>query len=130
MIERRLLVWFVEMLCQAVLIPIVEMALAGFPRDSPWAFVVLVWSFSVFIMLGSGYLLTTVVFRLLVTTKQIWAYPVVAAFLFVIHLQFFNTGFDPLFKIGLQIGGAVVVFVCTMIGSWFLRKWQQAAIPN
>jgi hypothetical protein len=80
-----------------------------------------------FFMLGSGYLLTTGFFGIVWRSSIPWVYPVIAATLFVIHVQFFATGWEVETKVPVQVGGACIVFGCTFFGGLLLRKWAHTA---
>lgn len=81
-------------------------------------------TFAVF-MVGSGYLLTTAIAAgsRLRNLKQ-WIYPLVVSALFVVHVQFFASGWDIATKTPVQVIGASVSFFCAFIGNWLVRRWS------
>ena len=77
-------------------------------------------------MFTSGYLLTTVIVRALWISVKVWAFPLVAAALFLIHFQIMNGAmggeWQPQIKMRIRVAGVVAVFGCTLLGSFGLRK--------
>lgn len=127
LILKRLAVWLLETSCEALLLGLFLIILSGtdqlgFAKDLLAAFV---WTV-VLLFWGSGYLLTTAIFGLVWRSRRLWLYPAIAAALFITHVQFFATGWTPSTKLPVQVAGACIVFACTLVGGWFLRKWLQA----
>lgn len=128
LILKRLAMWSGEMLCEALLITLFLTVLwkgkgQSILRDDIG--VIFMGTAFVF-MVGSGYLLTTGFFGVVWRSPIPWAYPAIAATLFSGHVQFFATGWDAWTKVPVQVGGACIVFACTLAGNYFLRKWVQA----
>jgi hypothetical protein len=126
LILKRLVVWAVETLCEALLLMVFLTTLwrqSGQSSliDDLWlTFVGTVFVF----MVGSGYLLTTALVGVVWRSARPWVYPTIAAALFVIHVQFFATGWTLPTRAPVQMGGASIVFACAFIGNWFLRRWS------
>lgn len=129
LILKQLAVWSLETLCEALLLMVFltivwrdagQSSLAG---DLALTFVGTAFVF----MVGSGYLLTTAIFGVVWRSPNPWVYPAIASALFVIHVQFFATGWTSSTKVPVQVGGACIVLACTVVGGRFLRKWAQAA---
>jgi hypothetical protein len=79
-------------------------------------------------MFATGYLATTAVARMLISTRVLWIYPVVAAVLYSIHLEIMfvamrGTGWTRGEQLVVRMGGAAVVFVCALGCSVLLRRW-------
>jgi hypothetical protein len=125
LILKRLAVWAVETLCEALLLMLFlttlwrESGQSSLIDDLGLTFVGTAFVF----MVGSGYLLTTALFGVVWRSARPWVYPTIAAALFIIHVQFFATGWTSTTKAPVQAGGACIVLACTFIGNWFLRKW-------
>jgi hypothetical protein len=125
MILKRLAVWSIETLCEAVLLMTFLTALWR-EQSSLSDYLVSTFVGSLFFfMVGSGYLITTAIFGVLWRSTKAWVYPAIAATLFIVHVQFFATGWDPSTKVPVQIGGACIVFVCTVAGNHFMWWWVQ-----
>jgi hypothetical protein len=124
---KRLFVWFVEMSGEALLLGMLWAVLhnAG-----------LLFSISATVgvfMFGSGYLVTTAVLRALWGGPRLLLYSTVAVALFLTHLQIFfvaTGGLTMSERLRLTVGGICAVFACTLVGGWFLRKWEQRAAKS
>jgi hypothetical protein len=83
-------------------------------------------------MYGSGYLLTTAIVGVFLRSRNPWVYPTVAVALFVAHEQFLFTGWKlpDASHLMTQAFGACIVFGCTFIGNWLLRKRAKASIQR
>lgn len=125
---KRLTVWLLEILCQALLLMMFLTFLGGLGEDSGQrnladdlviAFVATVVVF----MVGSGYLVTTAICRVAWKSQNLWAYSAAAAVLFVVHEQFLFTGLSvpSVLNVQIQVAGACIAFICTFVGGWFLR---------
>jgi len=128
LILKQLAIWSVETLCEALLLMVFLTVLwrgAGQSRLGDDLRLTFFGTIFVF-MLGSGYLLTTAIFGVFWRSTNPWVYPAIAAALFVAHVQFFATGWDPSTKVPVQVGGGCIVFGCTFLGTWYLRRFAQA----
>ena len=130
MILTRLSVWFGEMVSALLFLSVLSLTLAG--RSEQWSrcedfALVLVWTAAVF-MFGSGFLVTTGVVGVFFRSQSQWCYPTVAALLFIAHDQFFYTGLKvpDTAQAQYQVAGGCIVFICTSVGTWYLRKWGRA----
>jgi hypothetical protein len=124
-IVKRFAIWVAEILGQGLLLSLLLIVLSpsstrGFARDLWTAFIATVVVF----MFGSGYLLSTAIVGIGFRGSRLWLYPVIAALLFVIHEQVFFSGWTPpdFSHLATQVGGACIVFFCTLAGSRFLRN--------
>ena len=128
MILKRLAMWSVETLCEALLLMVFltvlwrEQGQSSLADDLGLAFVGTTFVF----MVSSGYLFTTGLFGVVWRSPIPWVYPAIAVALFIAHVQFFATGWTAHTKVPVQVGGACIVFACTFLGTRSLRKWAQA----
>jgi hypothetical protein len=131
-ILKRLVVWFLETSSEVLLLCSFLGVFSTFAygagdvrtRDV-FAFLVAI---SVVFMAQFGYLLTTVIVRILWTNRTPWLHPVVSAVLFSIHLQIFffvTRGLHLSERLAINVGGACVVFACTFAGGQALRNWEK-----
>lgn len=128
LILKRLAVWVLETLSTAFLIGMIMYAVGGGwagPAKENAFLGVLTWAGLVLtaFMFGSGYLFTSAIFGIFYRGKRAWQYPAIAAGLFVIHLQFFATGWTQFEKLSYQALGVFVVLACDFAGNLLLRKW-------
>lgn len=127
MILRRLAVWLVETSCEVPLLIALSFALSGrsSQRSLTDDLALLFFGTAIVFMIGSGYLLTTAIFGILLRSQTPWVYPAIAATLFVAHEQLLFTGWKlpDASHVKTQALGACIVFACTFSGNWFLRKW-------
>lgn len=127
LVLKQLAAWSIETFCEALLLMVFLTILWRESGRSSVADDLGLTLVSAFVfMLGSGYLLTTGIFGVLWRSTNPWVYPAIAAALFVAHVQFFATGWDPSTKVPVQAGGACIVFGCTFLGTWCLRRFAQA----
>lgn len=131
LILKRLAVWALEMLAVTLLLGILLYVSWGpYPGPGQHDFLRDVARYTavtaVVFMFGSAYLLTTATFGIVLRGQRLWLYPLVAALLFVIHLQFYASGWTSSQKLPIQVFGACIVVACTLAGGWLLRRWVQA----
>jgi|SRR5271165_1009725 len=81
-----------------------------------------------------GYYLTRAFFGVVWRSQTLWAYPALAAALFVAHMHFAFIRLKPdmspmgrATELPFLAGGACVVFACAFAGNWLLRRWAQTA---
>jgi hypothetical protein len=81
-----------------------------------------------------GYYLTRAFFGVIWRSQTLWAYPALAAALFVAHMHFAFVRLKPdlspmgrATELPFLAGGACVVFACAFAGNRLLRRWTQAA---
>lgn len=129
LILMRLITWSLEIALEVLLLMALLFALSGtsrntFSRDLALAFFGVAFVF----MVGSGYVLTTAICRIVVPITRLWIYSVIAATLFVVHEQSLFRGriMPDASDLRIILPGAGIVFACTLIGSWVLRKWIRA----
>ena len=136
-ILKRLSVWLLETSCEAVLLSvllyIVAYIVAEASPDHNFAsglgdLRLLFLGTVIVFMLGTRYLLTTVILRVVWKSQRLWLYSAVATVLFLAHLLYFYLeagGWTLSLQLPVGAGGACIVFACTFVGSWLLRKWEQ-----
>jgi hypothetical protein len=136
LILKRVTVWLLEMFSEAILLSVLltVSSIREGPRPFQWSFVkellFAVSAITYVFMWHSGYLLTTAVLRIVWKRPRLWLYSVVAVVVFLIHLQvifLIASGWTASERLPVQVGGACIVYGCTFVGSWFLRKWVQAS---
>jgi len=123
---KRLLVWAAEIVCEIPLLIALLFIIAD-PRPSVSLVAIRFGLFvTTFLMVGSGYVLTTAIAGVFFRTRTLWVYPATSALLFIFHHQLFTNGWTPPVTNQLrdQAGGASIVFACTCVGTWLLRKWE------
>lgn len=127
---KRLLVWFLETVLEALLISVVLVCLLGdnqhrYAKDVAVSFV---WIGTMFF--GTGYLFTTAIARAASQGRFIRLYPGVALVLFLIHIEILNHSaggiFDAPKRAVIRIAGACIVLTCTFVGNLLLRRWTSA----
>jgi hypothetical protein len=126
-ILKRLAVWLLEMVLQAVLLGLVLIGLYGHDRFS-FARGLLIYADSIFVFFFlTGYLLTTAIARAVWKSRTLWLYSIVAAILFVLHFALLNVGlggaFAPHDRKIVVIAGPVVAFLTTLAGTIAVRRW-------
>ena len=133
LILKRLCVWFVETVTEALLLGIVLAVLLGHDQN---AFVkdVLIYSTAIsYMFLVTGYLLSTAVVRALWRGQTLWSYPAIATALFFIHFEIMNVGvegaFHPKDRLPICVAGACITVASTLAGTLILRKWAAVRIP-
>ena len=126
LILKRLAVWLLETLSEAVLVGAFLSVLAWADDSTFRGLLLLITGTAVLFMVGSGYLLTTAIFGVVWRSQRLWLYPAVAAVLFISHVQFYVTGWETSLMLQVQAGGACIVFACTFVGNCILRKWVHA----
>lgn len=129
MIFKRLVVWLLEILVEGFLLGCLlgALTLPNFISLLPGAWV-LGLAVSVVLFLN-GYYVTKALFGLMWKGQKSLLYPAIAATLFVLHMYIFYLRAKPDMSglprviLPFQIGGACIVFACTFVSGWFLRKW-------
>ncbi len=126
LIQKRLLVWPIELFLGAVLLGLYFYFLSGAITDHAFLrdILFLVSGIALVFMWGSGYVLTTAILGLLWRSEKMWLYPSIAAILFVLHVQFFVTNWDLGKKSVVEARGAIIMLGCTLLGNCVLRKWR------
>lgn len=81
-----------------------------------------------------GYYLTRAFVGVVWRSQTLWAYPALAAPLFVAHMYFAFVRLKPdmsqrakATELPFLAGGACIVFACAFVGNWLLLRWTQAA---
>ena len=125
LILKRLAMWSGETLCEALLITLFLTVLwTGKGQSSLRDDIGVIFMGTAFVfMVGSGYLLTTGIFGVVWRSPVFWVYPVIAAALFIFHVQFFADGWTSSTKVPVQVGGACIVAACTFAGNRLLLTW-------
>lgn len=128
-ILKRLAVWLLETLAAAILITVFLAIIWRKPGQTRFLEDLrLMFGLTfVLIMVATGYLLTMALVGVVWRSAIPWVYPMIAATLFILHVQFFVDGWTAKEKFPVQIGGACIVFACCYCGNWFLNRWNEAA---
>lgn len=133
LILKRLTIWLLETACVTLLLSFLLMILAWVEETGPFVSrlglahdMLIALAMAAIFMVNTGYVLTTAVSRIVWRSHSFWAYPAVAAVLFLAHLQYLfreASGQSSSERLAIRVGGACVVVACTLVGSWLLRKW-------
>ena len=126
LILKRLMVWFVETLFEAILLGLALIKLFGYDQHAFGKSLGLYVSGILLMSFTTGYLLTTAVARGAWRGQEWWSYSVIAVALFLVHSEIFfvvSGGSTRSEKLSMQIAGACIVFACTFLGSYVLRMW-------
>src|SRR5258708_28161445 len=129
LILKRLIVWFVETFCEAMLLGLALIGLFGYDQNAFGKSLGLYVSGILVLSFTTGYVLTTAIARGAWKGQRWWSYSVIAVVLFLVHSQIFfvvSGGSTRPEKLSMQIAGACIVFACTLAGTFALRKWAPA----
>ena len=129
MLLKRLAVWFLETLFEAMLLGLVLIGLFGYDQHALGKSLGLYVSGILLLSFTTGYLLTTAIARGAWKGQGWWSYSAVAVALFLVHSQIFfvvSGGSTRSEKLSMQMAGACIVFACTFVGTLALRKWAPA----
>ncbi len=125
LILKRFAIWLFETSLGALLLGLALIGLFGYYQHAFGRSLGLYVSGIVLFSFTTGYLLTTVVARIVWKGQKLWSYSAIAAVLFLIHSEVFfvvSGGSTRLQKLLIQAVGACVVFACTFLGSVILQK--------
>jgi hypothetical protein len=133
-ILKRLATWLLEILLELFILSVFLIVVSIPNGPSQWGFrkdlLFGMASIAVMFMWGTGYLITTCIAGLFLRGQQLWFYPVLAGILYLAHLNYMfvalKFGWSLSEKLWFDIGGACIVFACTLAGSYALRKWGKA----
>ena len=135
LILKRFAIWVLELSCEALLFSLLLSFLGGppyrhdFPEDLWFGAAVVVIAF-----LNTGYAITTALFGVLWRSPTLWVYPTITAILFVAIFQIITisqgSGWSLSTKLFFQGFGIGIVFACTFVGTYLLRKWTASQIPD
>jgi hypothetical protein len=124
---KRLVVWLIETLSEALLLGTVLIALLGYDQKAFFKDLSVYSSGVVLLFFTTGYILTTAVVRAVWSGRALWLYPTVATGLFLIHFEIMNVllrgAFAPSDRLRIRAAGACIVILCTIAGTLALRKW-------
>ena len=129
MLLKRLAVWFLETLFEAMLLGLALIVLFGYDQHAFGKSLGLYVSGILLMSFTTGYLLTTAVARGAWRGQEWWSYSVIAVALFLVHSEIFfvvSGGSTRSEKLSMQMAGACIVFACTFVGTLVLRKWAPA----
>ncbi len=127
LILRRLAIWFLETLLEALLLAVFFSIWLGcdFHECGHGIWLTFVWIGLMFF--STGYLLTTGIARAVWRGSTVKLYPVVGAVLFLFHFEILNYDVGGISnlktRIALRIAGVCIVVACTYTGNLILRKW-------
>lgn len=127
-IIKRWVVWFVETTSEILLVSLFLIALFGYGRRAPGGEEFYVFVAAVcWISYRTGYLLTTLIFRTFLRGRTLWLYPAIASSLVFIHFEILNVTaggiYDRSTRIRILVASICIVFACTLVGSFALRRW-------
>jgi hypothetical protein len=124
---KRIAVWFIETSSEALLLGLVLTLLLGHDQHAFMKDVFIYSSGISLLFFSTGFLITTLIARAVWRGWRPWLYPVVATALFFVHFEIMNLGvggaFEPPARLRIRVAGACIVFVCTLAGTFALRKW-------
>ena len=126
LILKRLTVWFVEILFEAMLLGLALAGLFGYDQNAFGKSVERYVSGILLLSFTTGYLVTTAIVRLAWKGQSWWSYSAIAVALFLAHSQLFfvvSGGSTLLERLSMQMAGACIVFACTFAGTLALRRW-------
>jgi hypothetical protein len=122
---KRLVVWLLETSCEALLLGLFLAIPTADLRDFTKGLLGFTFGIAL-VSVTTGYVATTGIFRLVISSQGLWLYPIVATILFFIHLQIFigdGGVFTPPMRLRVRVGGACIVLACTLAGNFALQKW-------
>lgn len=125
MLQRRLVVWTLETLCEIPLLAVLLILLSNPGQGVRWFDIHFAIFGVVVFMVASGFVFTTVVAGTLIWRQnRATIYPLVAAALYLAHAQLFLNGLSAPERrqVLLLATGALVVFACTFVGGRFLTQ--------
>ena len=126
LILKRLMVWFVEILFEAMLLGLALIGLFGYDQHAFGRSLGLYVSGILLLSFTTGYLVTTGIARGAWKGQRWWTYSAISVALFLVHSQIFfvvSGGSTRPEKLSIRIAGVCIVFVCTLAGTFALRKW-------
>ena len=126
MILKRLIVWFVETIFEAMLLALALIGLFGYDQHAFGKSLELYVSGILLLSFTSGYLVTTAIARGAWKGQSWWSFSAIAVTLFLAHSEivFVVSGASTLpERLSMQMAGACIVFACTFAGTLALRKW-------
>lgn len=125
-LPKRLVVWVVEMISVAIAMGPVLVLISGRTTGASLARDVIEGQVlaGTFLFM-SGFAITTAFLSAFSGRKRLWLYPLISAALWVAHVQFLSSGVSLPDKsnLGIKMAGALVVLLCTSIGTYCLRRW-------
>ena len=127
LILKRLSIWLVETCFEVLLLGLALLAMFGYDQGAFVKGLGFYTSALTLLSVTTGYLLTTVVARGAWKSHKLWSYSAVATVLFLIHSQIFfhaATGATKSERLSMQLAGCCIVFACTFLGSFVLRRWM------
>lgn len=130
LIFERLLVWLLEVSSELVLLAVFLTLYFGHGRPGDVRSLWFTLLFTAFQLIAAGYLFTTLVSRLVWSTRRAWYYPPAAVLLFLVHseIDFNSMGQWPRWeRLFIQMVGGCIVFGCTYLGSYLLGRWTRQA---
>lgn len=134
MVIKRLTIWLFEIALEVVLLGVVLAVVLGHDQNAFIKDVFLYGSGILLLFFTTGYLFTTAIVRAFWKGKSAWLYPCVGVALFFLHFEIMNVGmggaFEPTDRFRIRIAGAVIVLICTIIGTLLLRRWSLSAAES
>jgi len=125
---KRLSVWFGETLCGAIILGLFSTVMLRVPEYSVAKLLGASLFWIIYVSGRTGYAFTTLICRLLWSSKKVLRYPVCAAALCIIHGLYYFLATDtgtPRGRFTMLTVGAFAAFVSTLAGSYVLLRWEQ-----
>lgn len=126
LILKRLVVWLIERLVEALLLGVLLGYLAHIRLAYFYAYALAV----LFVLYAHGYYFTTAFFGVLWRKSNTWFYAAIISLLFLIHAYIAFVRLQPSFtpearvlKLPLLLFGASLVFACSYTGQRILNTW-------
>jgi uncharacterized protein involved in response to NO len=119
-------VWFIETSSEALLLGFSLIGLFGYDQHAFGKSLGFYVSGVLLLSFTTGYLLTTAIARAIWKGQSWWSYSVIAIALFFVHSEVFfavSGGSTRSEELSIQAAGALIVFVCTVAGTFILGKW-------
>jgi hypothetical protein len=135
-IIKRLAVWLCEMALQAVLLGLFLIVSHWSDENAFGKDLLFFFEATALLFFTTGYLFSIAIVRAIWKTRRLWLYPAIATVLFLIHFEIMNVAvhgaFEPSERLRFRTACACIVFACTFLGSWILRKWMRTggSTPN
>jgi hypothetical protein len=131
LISKRLAVWFLETVFQALLLGLSLSFVLGHDRQAFFKDALIYGGAISFMFLSAGYLVTTGISRAFWNVRKTWTYSVLAAALFLVHFEIMNVGvggaFESRDRWHILLAGTIVAFLCSLFGSAALKRWTRLA---
>lgn len=124
---KRLAVWLIEVVLEAMLLSVVLLCLSGYTRGTVLKDLTVGFIWITTMFFSTGYLFTTAIARAVWRGRRVWVYSAVALALFFVHFEILNHASGGIFnrpeRLVIRTAGACIVLTCTLAGTLILRWW-------